>query len=336
MKMRVLPPGRLVQSRRQYRRSHSEVIDGILSLATLNVQGLSWSRVDNKLKLRRLVQDARENHWHCLILSDLHLSVRTQSEVRLEVVCIEEFVLLQRGKVGFLLSQCMLKVWNQSGRRTVHLEETDRLLAMAFKLHDREYVIGAGYCPTQSKHKERLDFFTAFNTLEEKCRKSDVQIWAGDWNTHFRQDSGYEEWCGPFCLHTPTVRRHEDMLESMQKSGMRQVDSCMPCRHRGTWFSHINKKYYENDYFVCNKASWVRRFNRLRTVSTSIGDHYGKAVHLQVAPAKTGHYAMMKRSRSKHAKHASQANQANFVSGFDGQLQARSKLRLDRMRGPSQ
>ena len=174
MQARILPAGRLVQTRRQYRAAHVSRIEDIMSLCTHNVQGLCWSRLDNKLKLQRLVSDARDNGWHCTFLSDLHTA--DAAAPALEILCIEEFVMIARGRVGFLISQCMLKLWEGSGRQTVYTSDSDRLLAIIFQHNGRKNVFGTGYCSTQSKDHDRKMFFKAFGKLETECRESDVQV----------------------------------------------------------------------------------------------------------------------------------------------------------------
>ena len=115
-----------------------------LNLATLNVQGWNWSRLDpwNTDKAAELVSLGRQHDWDVLALSDLHTAGemeiwennsrtarRVQRDVSQAIVAMEEFILVTGQRSGFLLSPAVAEAWRDNGCAK-ELSDDGRLLRL--------------------------------------------------------------------------------------------------------------------------------------------------------------------------------------------------------------
>lgn len=104
-------PKSCIPTRRMYRVSRKDVVTEQLKCASINTQGLSVFRLDNRVKFAGLLSEARRGNWHVTFVTDLHQISRSESPDDVLVVCLEEFVLMAWGKVRILLSPPMVKAW---------------------------------------------------------------------------------------------------------------------------------------------------------------------------------------------------------------------------------
>ena len=187
---RIRHPGRKCRSRSLQQASS-------LSLATLNVQGWNWSRLDpwNTDKAADLVSLARQHGWDVLALSDLHTSAgeveiwennsrtarRVQRDVSNAIVALEEFILVAGQRSGFLLSPAAAEAWRDSGCAK-ELSDDGRLLRLHINILDQRYDFVSGYAPTGDTQGRRnfLESASAFLS----ARPHALQLWLGDWNGH--------------------------------------------------------------------------------------------------------------------------------------------------------
>ena len=128
--------------RHLYRKGAAQKPSGGLAVGTLNVQGLQWDRLTHRPKLTSVITIARDSQLDILCLSELHFT-----DLQLQVVYLEEFVLIARGAVGILLRKPFAILWEQAGRPTFWEEASGRLMAVAFCFHNRQVSFGANYSP---------------------------------------------------------------------------------------------------------------------------------------------------------------------------------------------
>ena len=97
-----------------HRKTISKDMD--LNVATWNTQGLNWSRTEERhvSKLMCLVAEMRSNSVDLMCLTDLHGQQDDAISVdsRYTTCMVEEFILVQCGRVGFFLSPAAVKGWN--------------------------------------------------------------------------------------------------------------------------------------------------------------------------------------------------------------------------------
>jgi hypothetical protein len=103
--------------RRQYRESHSRHIErsSDIIIGKWNMQRANWSRTEERhiAKFECLVHEMQSKHIDIMCLTDLHgqCDERVGLDSRFSTCMIEEFVLVQCGKVGFMMCPAVYKGW---------------------------------------------------------------------------------------------------------------------------------------------------------------------------------------------------------------------------------
>ncbi len=69
--IKPLPWSRVVPRRRAYRQCRQAMVNGQLTLATFNTQGLVLCKVEHRLKLVSIIEAARQGSWQITSLTDL-------------------------------------------------------------------------------------------------------------------------------------------------------------------------------------------------------------------------------------------------------------------------
>ena len=219
-------------------------------LATLNVQGWNWSRLDpwNTDKAAELVSLARQHDWDVLALFDLHTCAgeieiwennsrtarRVQRDVFQVIVAMEEFILVAGQRSGFLLSLGAAEAWRDSGCDK-ELSDDGRLLRLNNNILDQRYDFVSGYAPTGDT-RGRRDFFESASALSS-ARPNALQLRLGDWNGHVGRLSTAPTVQGRFGLSTPTTAAGRELLQWLEEStpSLQVADSYSRIGHRGTW-----------------------------------------------------------------------------------------------------
>ena len=104
--------------RRQHRVCHQKVVaqEHDLVIATWNTQGGNWAKTEERhvSKFQCLVDEMRSKSVDVMCLTDLHGQMDEQVGVdsRYTTCMIEEFVLIQCGRVGFCLHPAVAKCWD--------------------------------------------------------------------------------------------------------------------------------------------------------------------------------------------------------------------------------
>ena len=91
--------------------THTDLVVG-----TWNSQGANWSRTEERhiAKFGCLVEVMREQKIDIMCLTDLHGQVDEAAAVdtRFNTCMLEEFLLIQCGRVGFFLHPAVVKCWD--------------------------------------------------------------------------------------------------------------------------------------------------------------------------------------------------------------------------------
>ena len=222
-----------------------------LNLATLNVQGWNWSRLDpwNTDNAAELVSLARQHDWDVLALSDLHTCAgeieiwenssrtarRVQRDVSQAIVAMAEFILVAGQRSG-LLSPAVAEAWRDSGCAK-ELSDDGRLLRLNINILDQRYDFVSGYAPTGDT-RGRRDFFESASAFLSSARPNALQLWLGDWNGHVGRFSAAPFTVqGRFGLSTPTTAAGRELLQWLEESSpsLQVADSYSRTGHRGIW-----------------------------------------------------------------------------------------------------
>ena len=223
---------------------------GGLAVGTLNVQGLHWARLSHRPNLAAVIHTARESHLDILCLSELHFT-----DLQLNVVYIEEFVLIVRGAVGLLLRKPYAMLWEQSGRKTFWEDSSGRLLAVAFCYQSRQLCFGSNYSPACPEVGPRREHMSTFLTLFRRLASLDFeQLWGGDWNGHISCEPATSKHFGARGLATPTTMGGRVVREGITGTPLMLLDSFAAIKYRGTWRHNQTNSWYELDYFIGTAA----------------------------------------------------------------------------------
>ena len=103
---------KLDRDRHPYRASRQVTIQNSFHLATLNTQGLEWSSLEQRHKLQHAILAARKYKWDLLMLSELRDRDNTNN---IHMVYTEEFLFLQKGRVGCLMPFHIRRLWEDQG-----------------------------------------------------------------------------------------------------------------------------------------------------------------------------------------------------------------------------
>jgi hypothetical protein len=161
---------------------------------TLNVGGLQWDRMDNKLKLRSLILLMRERRTLVAMLSELH-----HAEMETPTVAyIEEFTLVQWKKVGILLAPAARVAWEDasvslgtSSLAMIYRGERNLALPLRTLTGDTYMWFQAVYIPSSGPEAEREAVYREL--LETKTRCEELKparvLVGGDFNGHVGNDA---------------------------------------------------------------------------------------------------------------------------------------------------
>ena len=264
--------------RHKYRESRA--VKPHTNCVSLNMQGLNWRLMANTHKLRALVQQARDMQWSMVMLADLHFCAEDwegENFSRPQVVYVEEFVLIQWYRVGFLLDCTLREKWEAAGRPLQHYGQ--RTLFIQLQVGGSTYHFGSVYAPVQSERLMRRHFFEELSeALRDRPRKH-VLI-GGDWNGHVGNDTVQHG------LSTPTTSGGRDVLQFLELHAfLKTLDHEKVCKNRATWRHAVARKWYELDYFM---GSWdlLRMLQKIRVQPFPFSDHRAKVgcFHLVVNP----------------------------------------------------
>lgn len=257
----------------RYPHRSSRLVKPDCHLVSLNTQGLNWRLLSHCLKLRDLLQTAKERSWNIVMLTDLHMCPEDWQgqDVKPQVIYLEEYVLIQWFRVGFLLDTPARQQWESLGRP--HITSGERALSISLKFGQHTYHFCPVYAPVQSERALRTQFFQDLTVL---CRKLPAMktILGGDWNGHLGQD------VNRIALRTPTARGGKDILQFLDAHpGLQMIDQFFHIPNRGTWRHSVSKRWYELDFFIAS-PDILKMVQKARVQPFSFSDHSAKVLCL--------------------------------------------------------
>ena len=273
--------------RRQYRECHQAVIskDRDLVIATWNTQGCNWSRTEERhvSKLKCLVEEMRTKKVDIMCLSDLHgqLDDGIGIDSRFTSCMVEEFILIQCGRVGWFLTPAAAKGWDG---KTKCWDVGGRIATIEVSFDGCHLRLGAVYMPTgysAATTEERKLCLEIIAEAGKDVTDGGCAIFGGDWNSHIGRD-GVD---GRQAMLQGSTAGGKQMLQWLKKDVPKQLDIAdlhIPGRSRGTWGNPQTGVWYELDYFVVSK-SYVGRFGGLKTWAIGESDHAARSLRFRLA-----------------------------------------------------
>lgn len=237
------------------------------------------------------------------MLAELRCEPEAMQE--LQMIYIEEFLLVQRGRVGFLLPFHTRKLWLDQGARWS--APHTHFLTLQLELNHVQYAYTCVYIPSGHTVDQRQDRAMAYSKAHEhhqQLEKDDpalLQVWGGDWNGHVGRDHHQTEHRPTWALKTPTAASGIEQRQWLSTTDLQCVDQFFRCGHRGTWQHPGNKKWYELDYF-CASTAILKQTQTIRTLCLGISDHSAKQMLFHVP-----HPLSKQSKRSAKAKRIAQA-----------------------------
>ena len=227
-------------------------------------------------KLQDLIRSARSLRLDVVFLTDL----AQRSE--LSVVYVEELCLVCRGRVGVLLRAHFAAAWERAGRRTLCIDETERMLGVVLPVAGRLTCFFANYTPAGAQVGEKRAYYAQVKSLHLQARDMQaLQVWGGDWNGHITSGEAEGGFIGPFGVSKQATTPGGRILkEFLRGSDLAHVDSHQLCRSRGTWRHPVTGGYYEIDSFMVSRSD-LHSVNRDLSTFAGVADHLGKWVSIQ-------------------------------------------------------
>ena len=87
------------------------------------------------------------------------------ADEEISFVGIEEFILVAKGRNGFLMAPHVHKAWKESGEK---IESTTSWMKLEIKIHGANCAIMSGYAPTQGNEVEISRFFRRRKELAQQ------------------------------------------------------------------------------------------------------------------------------------------------------------------------
>ena len=267
------------RDRHMYRSNRQRAINDTLHVCTLNTQGMRWDQLDHKHRLQQLILACRKYEWDLVHLTELRHTPEAAEE--LQLVYIEEFLLIQRGRVGFMLPFHTKKLWLNQGSQW-HAKSPHHL-TICLDILNKSYAFTSVYIPSghtaiQRSHRATvyLQSLDHYQTVA-LSKPGIVQLWGGDWNGHVGRDHQVHTDKLTWALKTRTAQSGLEQRRWLSKTSLQCIDQFFKIGHRGTWKHPGNKAWYELDYF-CGDSQILKQTQSLRTLTIGISDHRAKQI----------------------------------------------------------
>ena len=272
--------------RRQFRKAHQQVMQEHedICIGTWNTQGADWSltEVRHMAKFKCLVEVMRECKIDVMCLTELHgkMDERAGVDTRFCTCMVEEFLLVQCGRVGFFMTLAVYKAWDGNARCW---DGDGRVASMDVSVGSCWMRICSVYMPPLgARTASRKHVYEAVLKVQADTGNDHCVVFGGDWNSHIGRD-GVE---GRHAMLTPSSTGGKEMLAWLESRvagrTLGVVDQKLVLRKRGTWRHSVGSNWYELDYFIASKA-YLGRFGRLQVHAVGESDHAAKSVLFRLA-----------------------------------------------------
>ena len=307
---------KLDRDRHPYRPSRGKVVTKSFCVSTFNAQSFQWDLLSQRHKLQHLILSHRKHQWDLMALSEMK---DVAPEGNFHLIYIEEFLLIHKGRVAFLLPRHVYTLWIAQGCRWE--SPSSHVLGIHLDLMGLTYTFACVYIPTAQAFEQRrcrADVLEQARQWEQQSRSihpDRVHVWAGDWNAHVGSDHP-DQHGRCVGLNTPTTPAGVEQRRWLSQTNLQAVDSRfrVPGAH----------KWYELDYFCCDERI-LRQVQSLRVHHLGFSDHAVKQMLFHLSkPGATG------RKNRRAAKSSRIRQEAALASDIP------RPLLYDALRGPSE
>ena len=240
----------------------------------------------------------------------------------LQMIYMEEFLLLQKGRVGFLLPFHTRKLWLDQGARWS--SNHSHFLSLLIDFHHVPYAFTCIYVPSGHSADQRTfraDTYRQANLHHHKLAAQSPslhQLWGGDWNGHVGRDHNLSDPRPIWALKTATSPSGIEQRQWLATTDLICIDQYYHIGRRGTWIHPGTKQWYELDYF-CASPGILKQTQTLRTLCLGFSDHSAKQILFHLP-----------NPNSKTAKRAAKAKRIAEV-----QAPSNSRVHFELLRGAS-
>ena len=225
----------------------------------------------------------REKKIDIMCLTDLHgkMDERAGVDTRFCTCMVEEFLLVQCGRVGFFMTPAVYKAWSGHARCW---DSDGRVATMDVQVGSCFVRVGSVYQPpVGGQHKTvRQEVLETVLRVHADTGDEYCVVFGGDWNSHIGRD-GVD---GRHAMLTPSSFGGKQMLRWLESkevaTKLSVVDHKLVLKKRGTWRHSVGDNWYELDYFLASK-SYAGRFSRLKVDAVGESDHAAKSVLFRLA-----------------------------------------------------
>ena len=263
------------RDRRQQERSEEEAgrSKDEIKVVAWNVQSMSlegrWKR-----RARRVARKVVEEKWDAVLLSEVWAAGKGvlwmgQGEEQVVIIHAEKAAILLRGE--------LLRRWCEGGQRQKVEERT-----VSVKIDG--VVLVAKYIQPRRWGRE-MAVEEEWSVLGEHVRwaeKEEILIVGGDFNAHVGAEGRRGDSRGKFGLRTSN-EAGDELTAWCEENQLCWVNSFISHRARGTWFSNLNRQWYELDGFIMRPEQRHCHTRRMRTVNeTALSDHKPKMLVVDI------------------------------------------------------
>eukprot|EP00972_Heterocapsa_arctica_P023003 3382767-Heterocapsa_arctica.AAC.1 len=160
-------------------------------MGTWNMQGANWSRteVSHVAKFRCLIHEMRDKQIDVMCVTDLHgqMDERVGVDTRHATCMIEEYVLIQCGRVGFVLHPAVVAGWVGDA---IVWDADGRVATIDVTLDGCNMRIGSVYMPVHGTDGEaaRRKVLGVVRDAHSGFTLQGCVVFGGDWNGHIGRD----------------------------------------------------------------------------------------------------------------------------------------------------
>lgn len=236
-----------------------------------------------------LVEVMRKGKMDIICLTDLHgkMDERAGVVTRFCTCMVEELLLLQCGRVGFLMTPAVHKAWSGHARCW---DSDGRVATIDVQVRNCFVRISSVYqAPVGGQHKTvRQEVLDTILQVQADAGDDYCIVFGGDWNSHIGRD-GVDGW---HAMLIPSALGGKQMLRLLESkevaTKLSVVNDKLVLTKRGTWQHSVGDNCYETDYFLASKG-YDGRFRRSKVDAVGESDHAAKtALFRLVRSRRTG------------------------------------------------
>ena len=159
------------------------------TIATVNTQGLNWTKIAHQDKLEILLGLRRKHCWDITCLTEIHNTDVPSESNQYQMVFAQETLCILGRAAGIVLSHTARQAWEKSGRKVQVLHY--RILGIPLQSSGGESWVYAIYAPTGVTAAQYDEFLKIIedNIITKHENLSEAFYLVGDWNAHIGRNS---------------------------------------------------------------------------------------------------------------------------------------------------